>query len=123
MRHRIESTDGEVRAEYLWLRSGQWERLYAQGVGTRQAMQGGSEEEFIMEHYWGYTALGARSNEYQVEHPRWRFWPAVEAGFEADVRTLYGDRFVECLSARASSAFIAEGSQVTVKYKSRLAAA
>ena len=37
----------------------------------------GSHEEFITEHYWGYTARRGCS-EYRVEHPRWRLWTAED---------------------------------------------
>ena len=81
-------------------------------------MEEGSLEEFITEHYWGYTARQGRCGEYQVEHPRWQIWNATEAALEADVATLYGDAFVESLTARPASAFIAEGSSIVVKQAS-----
>jgi uncharacterized protein len=37
----------------------------------------GSQEEFITEHYWGYTACGERTSEYRVEHPRWKIWRPI----------------------------------------------
>ena len=36
-------------------------------------------EEFITEHYWGYTAQrNGGCTEYKVEHPRWNVWKARE---------------------------------------------
>ena len=117
MRHSIEQSGARVRVEYAWRRSGLWESLRAVGTGQPQTVASGSEEEFITEHYWGYTARGARCNEYQVEHPQWRVWRAVEATLDADVSGLYGERFVESLSTRPTSAFIADGSPITVRRK------
>jgi len=71
-------------------------------------------EEFITEHYWGYTARSAGTSEYRVEHPRWKFWPADSFDLDADVRTLYGEKFVAPLAAAPRSAFIADGSFVSV---------
>ena len=35
----------------------------------------GSLEEFIIEHYWGYTRRGPnRTDEYKVEHPKWELF-------------------------------------------------
>jgi hypothetical protein len=79
-------------------------------------------EEFITEHYWGYTARKAICTEYQVEHPCWQVWRAAKAALQADVATLYGDAFAESLSARPASAFIADGSWVIVRRKSELSA-
>ena len=59
----------------------------------------------------------ADASEYQVEHPPWRIWSGTESYLHADVLALYGELFVEALSARPVSAFIADGSAVTVRCK------
>jgi hypothetical protein len=75
----------------------------------------GSEEEFITEHSWGYSGGANRATiEYRVDHPPWKIWPARESRFECDVARLYGDAFVEALSSRPASAFLADGSPVSV---------
>ena len=74
----------------------------------------GSAEEFITEHYWGYARRqGGRTTEYRVEHPRWRVFEAGAARLDCDVAGLYGDQFVEFLR-KPASAFLADGSEVTV---------
>ncbi len=115
MRHDIVHRDGEVTVEYGWRRTMTWESLRMTATGEPQNVSAGTHEEFITEHYWGYTALGARLSEYQVEHPRWRVWPAASWKFEADVATLYGSEFVETLDTAPLSAFVAEGSKVEVR--------
>ena len=119
MRHFLEHKEGRVFAEYQWRRGKRWETLAMTGSGEPQGAAQGSLEEFITEHYWGYTARRSGSSEYRVEHPRWRLWPAETTKFEADVATLYGASFVEALSASARSAFIAEGSHVEVQRRTR----
>jgi uncharacterized protein YqjF (DUF2071 family) len=114
MRHSIEHNDGRVSVEYQWRRGKRWETLGMSAVGEPQASAEGSHEEFITEHYWGYTARRGGLSEYQVEHPRWKLWTAESSKFEADVATLYGAQFFEGLSAPAVSAFIAEGSSIQV---------
>lgn len=115
MRHRIDHTTERIRVEYGWQRQGRWESVCAAAEGQPKAIENGSLEEFITEHYWGYTARKAACSEYQVEHPRWQVWDALEATLEADVSTLYGDAFVESLSSPPASAFIADGSPVVVR--------
>src|SRR2546422_6232039 len=73
----------------------------------------GSHEEFIAEHYWGYTA-GKHTSEYRVEHPRWKIWRANTASFEGDVSALYGKQFMPPLAVSPASQFIAEGSHVQI---------
>ena len=79
----------------------------------------GSEEEFITQHYWGYSSQrDGGTVEYRVDHPTWRVWQAQSCRFECDVEKLYGERFAGALSAPPSSAFLADGSEITV-YKGR----
>ena len=118
MRHSLEHKEGRVLAEYQWRRGQRWETLAMTAIGEPQGSALGSHEEFITEHYWGYTARRSGLSEYRVEHPRWRLWPAETSKFEADVATLYGPEFVETLSAPPVSAFIAEGSHVAVLRRS-----
>ena len=119
MRHFLEHKEGRVFAEYQWRRGRRWETLAMTATGEPKGAAQGSHEEFITEHYWGYTARRSGSSEYRVEHPRWRLWTAETNKFEADIATLYGPSFVEALSAPARSAFIAEGSYVEVQRRTR----
>jgi hypothetical protein len=114
MRHIVEHKAGRVFAEYQWRRNRRWETLAMTATGEPQSAGPGSHEEFITEHYWGYTARRGECSEYRVEHPRWRLWKADTTKFDADVATLYGPQFVEPLAASPFSAFIAEGSPIQV---------
>ena len=126
MRSEVEDKDGIVRAKYEWRRGKKWEHLAMSAHGDPQSFAAGSHEEFITEHYWGYTASPERTgraegeerrgtSEYRVERPRWKIWPADSFELEADVAALYGDKFVVPLSAKPVSAFIADGSYVEVQ--------
>ena len=114
MRSEVTDDESGVAATYEWRRGRKWERLAMTAKGASQKIGAGSHEEFITEHYWGYTARGARTSEYRVEHPRWKFWPAASFDLQAEVKTLYGEKFVEPLAASPRSAFIADGSFVSV---------
>ena len=116
----IEEQPGQLRCRYEWRRDGAREFVAAAARGEPQPVAPGSLEEFITEHYWGYTARGGRCTQYQVEHPPWRVWRATDAQFKADVAGLYGAGFVPALSAPPASAFIAEGSPVKVRRGSPL---
>ena len=101
--------------EYSWHRGGRWGRLSVQPVGYPSPIVSGSEEEFITEHYWGYTRQRDGSTvEYQVQHPRWRVWQVSNAVLEGDLVSLYGERFAEVLGHVPSSAFLADGSGISV---------
>jgi uncharacterized protein YqjF (DUF2071 family) len=119
MRHVLEHNDGRLFAEYQWRRGRRWETLAMTASGDPQSAAPGSHEEFITEHYWGYTARRDGCSEYRVEHPRWRLWTAETTKFDADVATLYGPQFVEALEAPRVSGFIAEGSHIQVYQRNR----
>ncbi len=115
MRHSIAEDLHEISAEYRWKRAGGWETLALSAANELRDSAPDSHEEFITEHYWGYTKRARGTSEYQVEHPCWRFRSGTKWNFDADVASLYGAQFVETLSVEPFSAFIAEGSAVTVR--------
>jgi len=115
MRHRIETEGSNKTAEYQWQLDGQWCRLSAQTVGQPTYPRAGSLEQFITEHYWGYSAQpDGGSLEYYVSHVPWQVWAATKAAFEGDASTLYGPELAAILQRSPECAFVADGSPVTV---------
>jgi uncharacterized protein len=120
MSHRW-STDDPPAVRYAWRAGGREMSIELDPDGPFRPVLEGSEEEFITEHYWGYTALRkGGAIEYQVEHPRWRVAQARRAAWDADSAGLYGTPFAEFLAGRPKSAFLAEGSPVAVHEGSRM---
>lgn len=106
----------EPRVAYEWRHGGRTHRLSVRVDGSPVLPADSSEETFITEHYWGYVRQrDGATLEYGVEHPRWRVWRASEAELDCDVAALYGPELAPCLSGPPSSAFLAEGSAVTVR--------
>jgi uncharacterized protein YqjF (DUF2071 family) len=115
MQHRIEQNAEGIAAEYGWKwLDGQF-RLSAQASGAPSRVAEGRLENFITEHYWGYSAKSAsESIEYRVSHDPWRVWVSTNASFEGNAEALYGVEFGPVLRRAPDSAFIAEGSPVLV---------
>src|SRR6266481_6395851 len=115
MKHRICTEGSKKTVEYHWRFKDQWCRLIAQAVGAPELPREGSLEQFITEHYWGYSAQrGGGSLEYHVSHVPWQVWVSTTAGFEGNASGLYGLELGRVLQGDPSSAFIADGSPVTV---------
>ncbi len=115
------SADRPGQLRYEWFGNKQWYQLAADFAGAPQPLTPGSEEEFITEHYWGYTRQrDGGTMEDHVEHPPWRVWPTTSPRLVGAVAPLYGPEFAPVLSAVPSSAFIAEGSGVLVRKGTRL---
>jgi uncharacterized protein YqjF (DUF2071 family) len=120
MKHDIEHVDLRVKVEYSWRRGTKWESLKMSASGEPQSIPAGSHAEFITEHYWGYTRVRSGCSEYRVEHSRWKIWNAEAFELSADIAALYGEQFVEPLSAAPRSAFIADGSPIEVLLREQL---
>jgi uncharacterized protein YqjF (DUF2071 family) len=123
MQHRIELTAAELQpgssVEYSWRLGRRWQRMCVRLEAGPALPPPGSEAEFITEHYWGYARRRDGSTvEYQVEHPQWRVWTADQVEVECDFARLYGTELEAVLSQSPASAFVADGSAVTV-YRGR----
>jgi uncharacterized protein YqjF (DUF2071 family) len=115
MRHRIESLPDANERSYAWRAGGAWTTIHARTRGPARPLGPESEEEFITEHYWGYTRQrDGGTIEYRVEHPRWSVWTATAAHIEGDVSRVYGVEFARILERPPISAFVADGSPVAV---------
>jgi uncharacterized protein YqjF (DUF2071 family) len=104
---------GEVA--YAWRHRGRWNRFGVTAVGAPTPIGDGTDEEFIAEHYWGYTRQRNGSTvEYQVEHPRWSVWAVRDVQFDVDVEAEYGAAIAAALRDRPATALLADGSPVRV---------
>lgn len=115
MRHRIEQSPSQIEAEYQWKLNGRWQKIRVRCQGSFDNTLQGSEAEYITEHYWGYSILrDGETMEYQVKHPPWRVGKVDQCEISVDMQNLYGPPFAPFLEKPPASAFLAEGSEVTV---------
>jgi uncharacterized protein len=112
--HRAQAR-GETVTEYGW-RSGR-QRYFIRAVSPDRPVfpDPGSEEEFLLERYWGYGRQKDGSClEYRFNHPPWRICRAVAAEAAAGLGDFYGPPFSGLLGGRPDLSFAADGSQVTL---------
>lgn len=75
----------------------------------------GTEGEFIIEHYWGYTKRGeSRTDEYRVAHPKWELFSVKDVEIGIDFVATYGEEFAFMNSATPHSVLLAKGSEIEV---------
>ena len=112
------SSDGtanidSVKYHWTFQKRAQFLELVTRGIAAEFA--DGSQEQFIAEHYWGYSSQpDGGTIEYRVEHPPWLIWQAESARLDCEVENLYGQRFGRFLHSSPESAFLAAGSKITV---------
>jgi uncharacterized protein YqjF (DUF2071 family) len=100
--------------EYGWTSPLGEHRVSATTRGALRALVPGSLEEFILEHYWGYTQRrDDTTSEYEVRHPPWRYWDVGSFEMDPRIGAFYGSPFVDRLR-EPSSVFVAEGSDIAV---------
>lgn len=122
-RHVIENTDDALAVEYQWRYGGRWHSVAVKASPQPQEMAAGSEEEFLTEHYWGYTKRrDGSTSTYEVRHPSWQTYAVREARVDADFGRLYGPAFAGIDAQRPASVLLAEGSAVSVLSGARLRA-
>lgn len=125
MGHRIDRDEQDRNAirhvAYWWRFRGRRDCIELNVTGPAQQTVDGSASEFITEHYWGYSRRrNGHTVEYRVEHPRWKVHPVSEAQLDCDAAALYGPQFAEAMASPPMSAFLADGSEVTVFKASEL---
>jgi len=81
---------------------------------------GGSVEEFITEHYWGYSKSPIGTIEYKVEHPQWRCCTIEDYCITVDFGKTYGARFAFLSNEAPICVQYAEGSDVNVSFPKRV---
>ncbi len=115
MSHSWTTSDDELTVEYKW-KKGRWNSLKIISGNVSSLIKENSEEEFITEHYWGYTKVSEeKTSEYGVEHPKWEVYKTIDYFIDADFGNIYGQEFDFLSSQEPVSVFLAEGSEIEVK--------
>lgn len=115
MNHSWTITDDNVIVEYKWKKQ-KWNSLKVIASNKSNLIQDNSEEEFITEHYWGYTKVSnEKTSEYGVEHPKWEVYQTKDYLIDVDFADIYGQDFSFLKQEKPKSVFLAEGSEIKVK--------
>jgi uncharacterized protein YqjF (DUF2071 family) len=121
MQHHIQNGEHHLNVGYSW-QQGEDRLSFAVVADQRlEEMKAGSEAEFILEHYWGYTRIDERTTYGQVAHPRWLTYPVMEFSIEGSFGQEYGKEWEEVIERVPQSVFLAQGSRITVGKKHRIA--
>lgn len=122
-RHNLVRTADELQSvEYSFGSSNRVCRFTLRPDSPSVPLLAESHEEFIAERAWGFTRQrDGGTIEYAVEHPRWNVWRNARWELDGPLGDFYSQPFSSILSATPASAFIAEGSAVTVHLPQRIA--
>jgi len=116
-------TEEEVKrvVSYEWKVKKEWQKISVEADLELAEIKEGSEEEFITEHYWGYSKINDRATtEYEVTHPKWQHYPVTNYEVQVDFGKNYGKEFQFLTNQAPLSVMLAEGSIITVESKKKL---
>jgi uncharacterized protein YqjF (DUF2071 family) len=118
MKNSLITTESNFTVQYDWYFNKEWNFLQATASNNAEPMKINSEEEFIAEHYWGYSKLNENTtSEYGVQHEPWKIHQVEAYKVNCNIAELYGSQFVDALSQNPSSVFVAAGSDIAVTHR------
>lgn len=111
-------SDTTKKIQYQWKAKNTWDHLSVNTLISSKSMLAESIEEFIFEHYYGYTKINDQlTQEYKVNHPRWLINEVIDYSIDCDFKAMYGNGFDFLKNETPHSVIVAEGSEVTVDWK------
>ena len=121
MKHQWEEKQDSRHVKYDWLCKQKWQSFGVQADLQSKPMIPGSEEEFITEHFWGYTKINKnKTTEYEVSHPSWEVYPVHSYDIQVDYGLVYGNEFSFLNHLEPNSVMLAEGSKIAVENKRKI---
>lgn len=121
MNHLWQVTPDHRITQYQWNYKNQWQSIRVKSEISASPLMANTEEEFITEHYWGYTKVNPNTTfEYEVSHPRWEIYPVLEHEIDVNFELVYGSSFKLLNELQPRSVMLAEGSSIKVENKRKI---
>lgn len=117
-KHDWELTDTSKKINYSWKKNKKWNTIQVNAQSKSNSMKNGSVEAFIFEHYFGYTRVNENKTlEYGINHPSWKINQVIDYRINCDFEQMYGYDFAFLNAQQPDNVILAEGSDVSVKWK------
>jgi hypothetical protein len=117
-KHKWASNNHIKEIQYQWKVQSKWNSMKIEASVTKNKMETGSIEEFIFEHYYGYTKVNEQhSIEYKINHPSWEINAIKHHEIDCDFAAFYGNDFEILNHTKPHSVMLAEGSDISVDWK------
>jgi uncharacterized protein YqjF (DUF2071 family) len=116
MSHHFDIRENQLNSvEYRWRTEHQENYVRATYENLWTFPEPNSAEHFFTARPHRFTRRkDGTTNEMVMEHPLWRTTPVLDVKTEFEIPDIFGTEFVPYLTLRPASAFIAEGSAVTL---------
>lgn len=117
MKHEIKETNASFSFNYSWKMKNKWQYIDVETVKELTPILPQTEEDFICEHYFGYTKYKDQTFEYEVKHPKWQQLNVLNNNIEVDFKLNYGNDFELLNHQKPRSVILARGSKIAVENK------
>ena len=117
MKHQIHFVEEMQTVNYSWKNGRRWNAILATASLIPISQIPGSRENFITEHYWGYSKSKNGTTEYAVEHPQWKIFPVTGYQVDCNFGAQYGNDFIILDQLDPDFVCWAEGSLIQVRNK------
>jgi hypothetical protein len=117
-KHKWDITPEKKAISYSWKMKKDWNNITVNASISKHSMKKGSIEEFIFEHYFGYTKVSdSETIEYKINHPSWQVNKVLDSKIICNFEEMYGKDFGFLSTEKPDSVMLAEGSDIAVKWK------
>jgi uncharacterized protein YqjF (DUF2071 family) len=117
-KHKWDITPEKKAISYSWKMKKDWNNITVNALPSKHSMAKGSIEEFIFEHYFGYTKVSdTETIEYKINHPSWQVNKVLDSKIICNFEEMYGKDFGFLSTEKPDSIMLAEGSDIAVKWK------
>lgn len=117
-KHKWDIACNKKEIEYQWKVKSKWNSIKVIADAAKHRMDAGSIEQFIFEHYYGYTKVNPEhSIEYKINHPSWEINTIQSYEINCDFAAFYGQEFYVLNNIKPHSVMLAEGSGISVDWK------
>jgi uncharacterized protein len=122
MKHKNELQAEIKTVAYQWENQNTTNSIEVNAYDFSTTIDVDSEAEFITEHYFGYTKYNENTTyEYEVKHPKWNQFVIKNHTINIDFKEVYGNDFAFLNKLNPNSVFLADGSEISVENKRKLA--
>lgn len=117
-KHEEKKDDISNSIKFEWQNDLKWNSIEVSYSNELNQLKTNSLEEFIYEHYYGYTKVSNNTTEeYKLQHPSWLTYKVLNYQIDCDFQKMYGDDLKLLNSTNPTAVFIAKGSKVGINWK------
>lgn len=117
-RHKITNSGDFKKVNFEWALNKKWNSIYVEASNESAVMKKDTLEQFIYDHYYGYTKIDSdKTEEYRLQHPSWKTNEVFNYKIDCDFNAMYGNCFSFLNHTEPETVYIAEGSLVKVEWK------